>query len=136
MDATWVLFIGFILVFLASVLETFCSFGRQARPDVKPGILKSRFRWILEALWVIMLMAGAAFLLLRADQIGLILAAVAVVSFWLVFPFILTPIMRHRLLPHWDDVKKELILKGYDENNYWRGDWWMVEDKKKLKKKR
>jgi hypothetical protein len=136
MDEIWLLFIGFALVLLASVLETYCSFGRQARPDVKPGILKSRFRWVLEALWVIMLIAGGALLLLRADQIGLILAGVAVIGFWLVFPFILTPIMRNRLLPHWDEVKKELIPKGYDEKNYWRGDWWMVEDKKKLKKKK
>jgi hypothetical protein len=136
MDATWLIFLGFLLVLGASALETYCAFGRMARPDVKPDILKSRFRWVLETLWILLLIAGGVFLLLRVDPIGIILAGVAVVSFWLVLPFILTPIMRNRLLPHWDEVKTELIPKGYDEKNYWRGDWWMVEDKQKPKKKK
>jgi hypothetical protein len=135
MDPMLLVIFCFILVLVASVLETYCEFGRQARPDVKPGILKSRFQWVLEALWVLLLLAGGAMLLLRFDQFGLILAGVAIIGFWLVLPFILTPIMRNRLLPPWDEVKKELIPKGYDEKNYWRGDWWMVEDKKKTKKK-
>lgn len=134
MDATWIIFIAFLLVICASVIETYCSFGRQARPDVKPKVLKSKFRWLLEALWVILLMAGAALPLFRGDQIGIILMAVAVVSFWLILPFFLTPIIRNRFLPHWDEVKSELIPKGYNEQNYWRGDWWMVEPKKKAKK--
>jgi hypothetical protein len=54
-------------------------------------------------------------------------------GFWLVFPFIITPIMRNRLLPPWDNVKAELSSKGYNEKNYWRGDWWMVEKSKKRK---
>lgn len=136
MDAMWYVVLGFLLVLLASVLETYCSFGRQARPDVKPAILKSWFRWVLEALWVLLLVAGGGMLLLRTDQIGLILAGVAVVSFWLILPFILTPIVRNRLLPPWDEVKTELVPKGYDEKNYWRGDWWMIEEKQKTKKKK
>jgi cytochrome b subunit of formate dehydrogenase len=136
MDTTWLVIVGFILVVMASVIERYCEFGRQARPDIKPGILKSWFRWVLETLWVLMLIAGAAMFLFRWDQIGLILAGVAVVSFWLVLPFVLTPIIRNRLLPHWDEVKSELIPKGYDEKNYWRGDWWMLEDKQKSKKKK
>lgn len=136
MDEMWFIFIGFVLVLVASVLETYCTFGRQARPDVKPRILGTRYRWVLEVLWVIMLVAGGALLLFRSDILGIILAGVAVISFWLILPFIITPIMRNRLLPPWDEVKKELEPKGYDEKNYWRGDWWMVEDKKKLKKKK
>jgi hypothetical protein len=136
MDEMWFIFIGFVLVLVASVLETYCTFGRQARPEVKPRILKTRFRWVLESLWVIMLVAGGALLLFRSDPLGIIMAGIAVISFWLILPFIITPIMRNRLLPPWDEVKKELIPKGYDEKNYWRGDWWMVEDKKKVKKKK
>ena len=135
MDPLWYVILGFLLVIVASVLETFCAFGRLARPDIKPRILKTKFRWVLEALWVLMLVGGGVLLFLRGDQIGLILAVAAVIGFWLVLPFVLTPIMRNRLLPQWDEVKKELIQKGYDEKNYWRGDWWMMEDKKKLKKK-
>jgi hypothetical protein len=136
MDAIWFVIIGFLLVLVASVIERYCEFGRQARPDVKPGILKSWFRWVLEALWILMLVAGGALLLIRGDQIGLILAGVAIVGFWLIIPFLLTPIIRNRLLPPWDEVKNELTPKGYNEKDYWRGDWWMVEEKKKPKKKK
>jgi hypothetical protein len=136
MGSLWVVIIGFLLVLVASVIERFCEFGRQARPDIKPGILKSWFRWVLEALWVLMLIAGGALLLVRGDQIGLILAGLAIIGFWLIIPFMLTPLMRNRLLPPWDEVKNELIPKGYNEKDYWRGDWWMVERKKKPKKKR
>jgi len=135
MDSIWLVIIGFLLVLVASVIERYCEFGRQARPDVKPGIFKSWFRWFLEALWALMLVAGGVLLLIRGDQIGLILAGVAVVSFWVIIPFILTPIIRNRLLPPWDEVKNELGPKGYNEKDYWRGDWWMVEEKKKPKKK-
>jgi hypothetical protein len=136
MDSIWLVIIGFLLVLVASVIERYCEFGRQARPDVKPGILKSWFRWVLEALWVLMLVAGGVLLLIRGDQIGLILTGVAIVSFWIIIPFILTPIIRNRLLPPWDEVKNELTPKGYNEKDYWRGDWWMVEEKKKPKKKK
>ncbi len=136
MDSIWLVIIGFLLVLVASVIERYCEFGRQARPDVKPGILKSWFRWVLEALWALMLVAGGVLLLIRGDQIGLILAGVAIVSFWIIIPFILTPIIRNRLLPSWDEVKNELAPKGYNEKDYWRGDWWMVEEKKKPKKKK
>jgi hypothetical protein len=137
MDVTWFIFLGFLLVIVASALETYCSFGRLARPDIKPRLLKSWFRWVLEVLWVILLITGCSLpFLFRWDLFGLILSGIAVVSFWLVLPFLLNPIMRNRLLPNWDEVKAELKPKGYDEKNYWRGDWWMVEDKKKLKKKR
>ncbi len=136
MDNIWFVIIGFLLVLVASVIERYCEFGRQARPDVKPGILKSWFRWVLEALWALMLVASGVLMLVRSDQIGLILAGVAIVSFWIIIPFILTPIIRNRLLPSWDEVKNELTPKGYTEKDYWRGDWWMVEEKKKPKKKK
>jgi len=129
---------GFLLVLVASALERFCEFGRQARPDVKPGILKTPFRWVLEALWALMLLAGGVLLLLP-EVVGLvqgtwIFALVAVIGFWLILPFFITPIMRNRLLPRWDQVKAELEPKGYNEKNYWRGDWWMVDKKQKKAK--
>jgi len=54
-----------------------------------------------------------------------------VVGFWLILPFLITPFMRNRLLPKWEEVKAELAPKGYTEKNYWRGDWWMKEKKQK-----
>lgn len=123
---------GLILVLVASVLERFCEFGRQARPDVKPGILKTPFRWVLEALWVLLLLAGGVFLLLSPGS--WIFALAAVIGFWLVLPFLITPIMRNRLLPRWDNIKSELAPKGYTEKDYWRGDWWMLDKKQKKAK--
>ena len=70
---------------------------------------------------------GALFLTMFAT--GAILAVIGIVVFWLVLPFIITPIMRNRVLPPWDEVKKELEPKGYNERDYWRGDWWMIESK-------
>jgi len=34
------------------------------------------------------------------------------VGFWLVLPFILTPIIRFRFLPHWEEVQSELVPKA------------------------
>jgi 4-hydroxybenzoate polyprenyltransferase len=124
--------LGFILILVASVLEAFCTFGRQARPDVKPGILKTPVRWVLETLWALMMLGGGVALLI--SPLSWIGALVAVIGFWLILPFMITPILRYRLLPHWDEVKTELIPKGYNEKSYWRGDWWMSPDKQKPKK--
>jgi len=131
MDALTLTVLGFILVLVASVVERFCEFGRQARLDVKPGILKTPFRWVLEALWALLLLAGGVLLLLSPGS--WIFALVAVIGFWLVLPFLITPIMRNRLLPRWDEVKSELEPKGLNEKNYWREDWWMAEKKQKTK---
>ena len=64
-----------------------------------------------------------------------LIALIGIVLFWLVLPFIITPIMRNRILPPWDEVKVELEPKGYNERNYWRGDWWMIESKQKKRKR-
>jgi hypothetical protein len=133
MDPFLAIALGFVSILLASALEVYCTFGRQARPNIKPGILKSPFRWIMESLWVILLIVGSGMLFLK----GWYLAVAGILGFWLILPFILTPIMRYRLLPHWQEVKTELEPKGLNEKNYWREDWWMVEEKqKKLKRKR
>jgi len=126
---------GFVLILVASVVEAYCAFGRLARPDVKPGILKGWARWVIEGLWVLMLLVGGT-MLLFVPGIGWMMALAGVVGFWLILPFLITPIMRNRLLPHWDEVKTELAPKGYNEKNYWRGDWWMIESKQQKKKKK
>jgi len=134
MDPLILIVLGIALVLVASVVERFCEFGRQARPDVKPGILKTPFRWVLEALWMLLLLAGGVLLLLSPGT--WIFALVAVIGFWLVLPFLITPIMRNRLLPRWAEVKAELEPKGYNEKDYWRGDWWMVDKKQKAKREK
>jgi hypothetical protein len=65
-----------------------------------------------------------------------IVFVIAIAAFWLIFPFLFTPIMRRRLLPHWEEVRKELAPKGLNESNYWRDDWWMIEEKRKKKKQK
>ncbi len=124
--------LGALMILLASALETFWSFGRQARPNVKPAILRGWGKWVALALWIILLLGGGVFLL----DFQPIVAAIGVFSFWLVLPFILTPIFRNRLLPKWEQVKKELAPKGLNEKDYWRGDWWMEERRKKQQKEK
>jgi len=119
--------LGFLVIILAAVLQAYCEFGRQARDDIRPGILKTSFRYVLEGLWILLLIAASVLLFFN----GFIWAAIGIVAFWLVLPFIINPIMRNRLLPSWDEVKKELEPKGFNEKDYWRGGWWMKENNKK-----
>ena len=119
--------LGYLVILLAAVIQMYCEFGRQARADIQPKILKTSFRFVMEGLWIILLIAAAVVLFLSSW----ILALIGIVAFWLVLPFIITPIMRHRILPPWDEVKKELEPKGYTERDYWRGSWWMKNAKEK-----
>jgi ABC-type multidrug transport system fused ATPase/permease subunit len=125
------LLLGFLILVIAAVLQAYCEFGRQARPDIKPNIFKTAFKYVLEALWIILMLGGGAWLFL----LNPLMALIGIVLFWLVLPFIITPIMRNRILPGWDEVKAELEPKGYNERNYWRGDWWMIESKQKKRKR-
>ncbi len=130
--------LGILLVIVAAVLQAYCEFNRQARDDIKRKIFKTGFRFALEAFWVVLLVAGSGLLFAIGwlTGSGLIWGIIAIVVFWLVLPFIITPIMRNRLLPPWDEVKAELGPKGYNERDYWRGDWWMIESKRKRRKRR
>ena len=119
--------LGYLVILLAAVIQMYCEFGRQARADIQPKILKTSFRFVMEGLWIILLIAAAVVLFLSSW----ILALIGIVAFWLVLPFIITPVMRHRILPPWDEVKKELEPKGYTERDYWRGSWWMKNAKEK-----
>jgi hypothetical protein len=130
--------LGILLIIVAAVLQSYCEFNRQARDDIKHNIFKTGFRVILEALWILLMVGGSVLLFLIGsfDGSGWLWGIIAVIVFWLVLPFIITPIMRNRLLPPWDEVKEELQSKGYNERNYWRGDWWMIESKQKRKKRK
>ena len=122
--------LGYLVIILAAVLQAYCEFGRQARPDIQPKILKSGFRFVMEGLWIFLLIIASVALFLN----GWVLALIGIVAFWLVLPFIITPILRNRILPPWDEVKKELEPKGYNQRDYWRGSWWMKESKEKRRK--
>jgi|GEM_PF-642259 len=136
MESGMFLIIGYVGILLAAVVESFCTFSRTALPQYKPGIMKTWFRWVMEALWVILLLGGGVMLL--ADVIinaaPWYFTVIAISMFWLIFPLLLGPIMRRRFLPHWEEVRKELAPKGLHENNYWRDDWWMIESKRRKKK--
>jgi hypothetical protein len=130
--------LGILVVIVAAALQSYCEYNRQARDDIKHKIFKTHFRFILDILWVILMLSGIALLFLLNWLLGLhwILGLIAIVVFWLVLPFIITPIIRNRLLPPWDAVKEELESKGYNERDYWRGDWWMIESKRKRQKRK
>jgi len=122
--------LGYLVIILAAVLQAYCEFGRQARPDIQPKILKSGFRFVMEGLWIFLLIIASVALFLN----GWVPALIGIVAFWLVLPFIITPILRNRILPPWDEFKKELEPKGYNQRDYWRGSWWMKESKEKRRK--
>jgi len=124
--------LGFVVLLAAAVLQAFCEFNRQARPDIRRNIFKTKFRYVLEAFWIILMLGAAALLFLMQWILGII----GIVLFWLMLPFIITPILRNRVLPPWDEVKAELEPKGYNERDYWRGDWWMMESKQKRRKRK
>jgi len=136
MDLLMIL-LGFLLLILASVLQVYCEFGRQSRPEFRYKIFGTRFRYALEAGWVILMLAGGVIVFLYGLLMGYswIPGVIAIIGFWLILPFIITPIMRHRLLPPWDEVKTELEPKGYTERDYWRGDWWMKDLKSRRRKR-
>ena len=50
--------LGYLVIILASVLQAYCEFGRQARPDIQPKILKSSFRFVMEGLWIFLMIIG------------------------------------------------------------------------------
>jgi hypothetical protein len=124
--------LGFLVIIVAAVLQAYCEYNRQAREDIKHKFFKTGFRFVMEVLWLILMLGGSALLFL----IGWIWGIIAIVVFWLVLPFIITPIMRNRLLPPWDEVKAELEPKGYNDRDYWRGDWWMIESRQKRRKRK
>ena len=123
--------LGYLVIILAAVLQAYCEFGRQARPDIQPKILRTRFRFVMEGLWIFLLIIASVALFLN----GWVPALIGIVAFWLVLPFLITPILRNRVLPPWDEVKAELEPKGYNQRDYWRGDWWMEESKQKRRKR-
>ena len=119
--------LGYLVIISAAVLQAYCEFGRQARPDIQPKILRTRFRFVMEGLWIFLLIIASVALFLN----GWVPALIGIIAFWLVLPFLITPILRNRILPPWDEVKKELEPKGYNQRDYWRGSWWMKNAKEK-----
>jgi hypothetical protein len=126
--------LGFLIILLAAVLNAYCEFGKQARADIQPSIFKTRFRYVLDGIWWFLLLVGSVILFGFGTLTGFILATTGIVFFWLILPFLINPILRKRVLPPWDEVKKELIPKGYNQRDYWRGGWWMKEAKEKRRK--
>lgn len=122
--------LGFVVLLAAAVLQAFCEFNRQARDDIRRSIFKTKFKYVLEAIWIILMLGAAAILFLMHWLLGV----TAIIVFWLILPFMITPILRNRLLPTWDEAKTELEPKGYNERDFWRGDWWMIESKQKRRK--
>ena len=90
--------LGFLIVVMRSRSGGYyCEFGRQARPDIKPNVFKTLLRFVLEGLWIMLMhWWGNAWLFLFSGS-SYIAPVIAIVLFWLVFPFIITPIMRNRI---------------------------------------
>ncbi len=119
--------LGLVSLIFASILQAYCEFGRQARPEFRPSVFATRWSYLLEAGWMILLMLGGVLLLLT----NWIICVVGVAAFWLLLPISIGPRVRRRFLPSWDEMKRELDRAGYNERNYWRGNWWRADAKRR-----
>ncbi len=119
--------LGLVSLVFASILQTYCEFGRQARPEFRPSVFATKWSYLLEAGWMILLLLGGVLLLLM----HWIACLVGVASFWLLLPISIGPRVRRRFLPSWDELKRELDRQGYNERNYWRGNWWRADAKRR-----
>ena len=125
----WFIVGGIILLLVSAVLEGLWEFGRQVKPELRPAFLASDWKNVILVTWVILLLIGGALLFWAYP----ILAIIAIVVFWLLFPVSIGSRVRRRFLPPWDDLKSELEEQGYTERTYWRrGDWWKAERKTKV----
>ena len=119
--------LGFVSLIFASILQTYCEFGRQARPEFRPGVFATKWSYLLEAGWVILLLLGGVLLFVTNWWVCLI----GLAAFWLLLPISVGPRVRRRFLPSWDELKRELEREGYNERNYWRGSWWRADAKRR-----
>ena len=120
--------LGLVSLIFASILQTYCEFGRQARPEFRPSVFATKWSYLLEAGWMILLMLGGVLLLLTTHWV---VCVVGVASFWLLLPISIGPRVRRRFLPSWDEMKRDLEREGYNERNYWRGNWWRADAKRR-----
>ena len=119
--------LGLVSLIFASILQTYCEFGRQARPEFRPGVFATKWSYLLEAGWVILLLLGGVLLFVTNWWVCLI----GLAAFWLLLPISVGPRVRRRFLPSWDELKRELEREGYNERNYWRGSWWRADAKRR-----
>ncbi len=122
---------GLVSLIFASILQAYCEFGRQARPEFRPRVFLTKWCFFLQAGWMLLLVLGGALLLL----FNLIVCVIGVATFWLLLPISIGPRVRRRFLPSWDELKCELEREGYSERNYWRGNWWRADVKRRSRSK-
>ena len=121
---------GMVLLLVAAVLEAIWDFGRQAKPKLRPAFLQSRWRHVVLAGCILLLLIGGAMLFWADARVGI----GAIVVYFLILPFVIGSRVRKRFLPPWEDLKGELEKQGYTERTYWRrGDWWKASSKTKMK---
>lgn len=132
----WILFfVGMILLLMSSVLQWYCDFGRQALPEYCPRLYNTRYKILLEAGWILLLLFGGA-LVLAADIFvwnDWYMTVIVIFAYWILLPLSVIPRVRKRLLPRWGDIKKKMEKLDYTEFDYWRGDWWRKKKSKKGK---
>ena len=120
----WFLVGGVLILILASLLNSYWEIGSKSLTRIRPAIFNSSLARLLQILWIGLLVAGVAMLLV-ANWIWGIIGAIA---FWILLTPLATIILKRYMLPSWDklppDLKKSLHKKGYTEKNYSKRDWW------------
>jgi len=81
---------------------------------------------LLHLSWIMLFLIGIILLFLYNWVAG----TIGVIAYWFLMPLIVTPIVRKRMLPSWDEMpdflKKKLSSEGYDRHSYLNGDWWKL----------
>jgi len=116
---------GIIVLILASLLHSYCSIGIKMLNSLRPMVFDTN-PILLQLGWILFFIIGIILLFLYNWIIGII----GIIVYWFLLPLIVTPIVRRRMLPSWEELpdflKDKLSGEGYDKENYLNGDWWKL----------
>jgi len=116
---------GILLLILTALFYSYCSIGINMSSFYRPSIFRGN-AILPQVVWILFFIISIVLLFLYNWIIGVI----GIIAFWFLFPLIVIPIFRKRMLPSWDQLpdilKDKLSDEGYDRHNYLNGDWWKL----------
>lgn len=116
---------GIILLILASFWHSYCLIGIKMLNSLRPMVFDTN-PILLQLGWILFFIIGIILLFLYNWIIGI----VGIIIYWLLLPIVITPMVKRRMLPAWDELpdflKEKLSDEGYDKHNYLRADWWKL----------
>ena len=120
----WLLITGILLLIVASVLHSYCGVGIKCSATYRPKFFDTVLPRVSHLVWVIPFLIGISLLFIYHWIVG----AIGLFIYWFVMPLLITPPIRKRMLPSWDELPEEvranLQRMGCDKSNYLNEDWW------------